>query len=187
MAKRVYTLAKEIGVNSKAIVAKCQDEGLADTVKNHMSTLSAGLEATIREWFSEAHEAGTAVELAEKVDVAAAKRRAQKKRKKRKSKEEPSPPAEDQTTAVLETPVDQAQPQQSAEQPVVAAEQEPDTAEEAAEPSEDTAPVEPPLPKITPSPKHIPEPAKLQGPTVVRVEAPERVSPIRPSRGPRPG
>ena len=86
MAKRVYTLAKEIGVNSKAIVAKCQNEGLADTVKNHMSTLSAGLEATIREWFSEAHEAGTAVEVGEKVDVAAAKLRAQKKRKKRKKK-----------------------------------------------------------------------------------------------------
>ena len=194
MAKRVYTLAKEIGVNSKAIVAKCQDEGLADTVKNHMSTLSAGLEATIREWFSEAHEAGTAVELAEKVDVAAAKRRAQKKRKKRKSKDEQSPSAEDQTTAVLETPTDQEEPQQPAEQPaVVVEEQEPAAAEEVSaetqvEPPEAPAQIEPPpLPKITPSPKHIPEPAKLQGPTVVRVEAPERVSPIRPSRGPRPG
>ncbi|NIA07224.1 MAG: translation initiation factor IF-2 [Actinobacteria bacterium] len=194
MAKRVYTLAKEIGVNSKAIVAKCQAEGLADTVKNHMSTLSAGLEATIREWFSEAHEAGTAVELGEKVDVAAAKRRAQKKRKKRKSKDEQVPPAEAQMAAVLETPVEQAQPQQPSEQPVVTAQQESATAEEAltepqVKPPEDTVQTEPPpLPKITPSPKHIPEPAKLQGPTVVRVEEPERVSPIRPSsRGPRPG
>jgi len=193
LAKRVYTLAKEIGVNSKAIVTKCQDEGLADTVKNHMSTLSAGLEATIREWFSEAHEAGTAVEMGEKVDVAAAKRRAQKKRKKRKSKEEQSPPAEAQTTELLETPAEQAQPQQPPEQALVQGRQESATAEEApaapqAESPEAPARIEPlPLPKITPSPKHVPEPAKLQGPTVVRVEAPERVRPVRPaSRSPRP-
>jgi translation initiation factor IF-2 len=144
-----------------------------------MSTLSAGLEATIREWFSEAHEAGTAVEMGEKVDVAAAKRRAQKKRKKRKSKDEQGPPAE-------------VQPQQPPEQAVVQGQQESATAEEApaapqVESPEALAKIEPPpLPKITPSPKHVPEPAKLQGPTVVRVEAPERVRPVRPaSRGPR--
>ncbi|UCC23705.1 MAG: translation initiation factor IF-2 N-terminal domain-containing protein, partial [Planctomycetota bacterium] len=48
---RVYILAKELGVKSSAIVQKCQDEGL--DVKNHMSSISAGLSATIREWFSE--------------------------------------------------------------------------------------------------------------------------------------
>ena len=95
MAKRIYTLAKELGVDSKVIVAKCQAEGLSDTVKNHMSTLSAGLEATIREWFSEAESAHTAVEETDKVDVAAAKRKASKKRKKRKTKkvEEKAAPA----------------------------------------------------------------------------------------------
>ena len=48
---RVYILAKELGVKSSAIVKKCQSEGLE--VKNHMSVISTGLAATIREWFSE--------------------------------------------------------------------------------------------------------------------------------------
>jgi len=49
-ATRVYILAKELGVKSKAIVEKCQAEEL--DIKNHMSTISAGLAATIREWFN---------------------------------------------------------------------------------------------------------------------------------------
>ena len=124
MARRVYTLAKEIEVNSKAIVAKCQAEGLADTVKNHMSTLSAGLEATIREWFSEVSDSGTAVEVGKKVDVAAAKRKAQKKRKKRKTKAE-----EDQAlapaVAVIESPAAPISPVESPEQEQALAKAEP--------------------------------------------------------------
>jgi len=49
---RVYILAKELGVKSTAIVDKCKAEGLTQ-VENHMATISAGLAATIREWFSE--------------------------------------------------------------------------------------------------------------------------------------
>ena len=66
-ATRVYILAKELGVKSAAIVKKCQDEEL-DVVKNHMSSISAGLAATIREWFSEG-EHSTTIETAEKVDL----------------------------------------------------------------------------------------------------------------------
>ncbi|MEO0715618.1 MAG: translation initiation factor IF-2, partial [Planctomycetota bacterium] len=73
LAKRVFEVGKELGVSSKAIVAKCRDEGIPETViKNHMSTVSAGLEATVREWFSggdEAAESHTAVEQAKKVDL----------------------------------------------------------------------------------------------------------------------
>ncbi|MEM9065687.1 MAG: translation initiation factor IF-2 [Planctomycetota bacterium] len=73
MAKRVFEIAKELGIASKAIVTKCHAEGVPqDIVKNHMSSVSAGLEATIRDWFSGASEdtgGGTAVETAEKVDV----------------------------------------------------------------------------------------------------------------------
>ncbi|MHC4114102.1 MAG: translation initiation factor IF-2 N-terminal domain-containing protein [Planctomycetota bacterium] len=65
-ATRVYLLAKELGVKSTAIVKKCQDEGL--DVKNHMGAISAGLAATIREWFSDG-EHTTTVEIAEKVDL----------------------------------------------------------------------------------------------------------------------
>ncbi|MGD1916065.1 MAG: translation initiation factor IF-2 [Phycisphaerales bacterium] len=86
MAKRVFEIAKELGVASKAIVQKCRDEGIPETViKNHMSTVSVGLEATVREWFSEASEAGapsaTAVETAKPVNLekARAKPRARKK------------------------------------------------------------------------------------------------------------
>ena len=53
MAKRVFEIAKELGIKSKAIVDKCRAEGIPESViKNHMSTASAGLEATFREWFS---------------------------------------------------------------------------------------------------------------------------------------
>ena len=42
---RVHILAKELNVPSKTIIEKCNAEGI-DTVKNHMSTLSAGMHAT---------------------------------------------------------------------------------------------------------------------------------------------
>jgi translation initiation factor IF-2 len=81
-AKRVFEIAKELGVASKAIVAKCQAEGL-DEITNHMSTVKLGLEMTIREWFSEAEEdSGTAVETAEKVDLAKARKARRRRAKK---------------------------------------------------------------------------------------------------------
>ncbi|MFO0861951.1 MAG: translation initiation factor IF-2 [Phycisphaerales bacterium] len=87
--KRVFEIAKEIGVDSKAIVAKCHAEGIDETViKNYQSAVSAGLEATIREWFSD-HAAGasTAVETAQKVDITTAKKTSPKKRKKSEGEE----------------------------------------------------------------------------------------------------
>ncbi|MCB9845435.1 MAG: translation initiation factor IF-2 [Phycisphaeraceae bacterium] len=72
MARRVFEIAKELGIQSKAIVAKCHEEGIPeDIIKNHMSTVSVGLEATIKEWFSDSADVsgGTAVETAAKVDV----------------------------------------------------------------------------------------------------------------------
>jgi translation initiation factor IF-2 len=77
-------LAKELGVKSKAVVEKCQAEGL--DVKNHMSTISAGLAATIREWFSEG-EHTTTVEKSQRVDL---NRVRVKKPKKKKSAMKPS-------------------------------------------------------------------------------------------------
>ncbi len=86
---RVYILAKELGVKSSAIVQKCQDEGLE--IKNHMSVISAGLAATIREWFSE-DENITTIETAEKVDLK--KVRVKKpKAKKAAAKAAPEAPA----------------------------------------------------------------------------------------------
>lgn len=70
---RVFEIAKELGVKSKSVVEKCHAEGIpATVVKNHMSTVSLGLEQTIREWFaseSGAEASGTAVEQSDKVDL----------------------------------------------------------------------------------------------------------------------
>ena len=54
--KRISDIAKELGVPNKAVVEKCWAEGVPKDgprgVKGHMSTVSAGLEASIREWFA---------------------------------------------------------------------------------------------------------------------------------------
>ncbi len=140
-ATRVYILAKELGVKSSAIVKKCQDEEL-DVVKNHMSSISAGLAATIREWFSEG-EHTTTVETAEKVDL-------KKVRIKRKIKRKA--PAEKKKAQAEKTEIS-AELQEPAH-----------LVEEPKEP-EPIIPAGPMLEK--------PEPAQLNGPQVVRVEAPE--------------
>ena len=76
---RVHILAKELNVPSKVIVEKCKAEGI-DSVKNHMSTLSAGLHATILEWFSEGRH-DTSVETAQRVDLEKVRIRKKRKRK----------------------------------------------------------------------------------------------------------
>ena len=78
---RVHHVAKKIGVGSKDIIEKCTSEGIPD-ITGHMSTISAGLEATIIEWFSEDGSSSTAVETTEKVNITKAKSRAKKKTKK---------------------------------------------------------------------------------------------------------
>ena len=95
---RVYILAQELGVKSSAIIKKCQDEGL-DHVKNHMAVLSAGLAATIREWFTEGENV-TTVETAEKVDLERA--RVKPKRKKVETSPEEQPPAESEAGTTVE-------------------------------------------------------------------------------------
>ena len=104
MAKqlRVHNLAKELGVKSKAIVEKCEAEGVPG-ITNHMSVVKLGLAETIRQWFADAAEGGdaeaeaeaeshdhgeeshggtaTAVETAEKVDAARVRAKARKRAK----------------------------------------------------------------------------------------------------------
>ena len=83
---RVHHIANKIGVGSKDIIAKCTSEGIPD-ITGHMSAVSAGLEATIVEWFSEeVTKSSSAVETAEKVNVIKAKARAKKKTKKTTAK-----------------------------------------------------------------------------------------------------
>lgn len=99
MALRIFEIAKELGVDSKAIVAKCHAEGIPEaTVKNHMSTVSVGLAASIRDWFASGAEGvHTAVETAEKVDVEKVKKTTTRKKTAKKDGED-----EGAATAVAE-------------------------------------------------------------------------------------
>jgi translation initiation factor IF-2 len=176
-------LARELGVKSTAILKKCQDEGL--DIDNHMATISAGLAATIREWFSEG-EHTTTLETAEKVDLE--KARVRKARGKKPALEAPVAPLPEEQAPVIPAIEPQAilaaEPVQAA--PPTAA---PPAAQIPARPvqkaAEISAPAEQPKvqkPEPKPEPKPItpagpmlkkPAPAKLTGPKVVRIEAPE--------------
>ena len=184
---RVYILAKELGVKSSAIVKKCQDEDL--DVKNHMSAISAGLAATIREWFSEGDNI-TTVETADKVDLK--KVRVRKKRKKAKRKQ-PTKKAKGRKAEQVEPSAEQAEAaaETSTATEAEQAEQEPTTTKvpkrgkvrlgsavttEEPQPREEQITEEPkePEPVLPAGPiLEKPEPAQLSGPQVVRVEAPE--------------
>jgi translation initiation factor IF-2 len=194
-ATRVYILAKELGVKSSAIVKKCQDEGL--DIKNHMSVISVGLAATIREWFSEGDNV-TTIETSDKVDLKKVRIKKKKKTKKKPAEKEKTAEkgkeAKPAARRTKETAVAEAgQSEQPATtddvdvQSVTAA-----ITEEPPLPAEKTTEMPKPEPEPEPEPElepepivpagpilEKPEPARLSGPRVVRVEAPE---PIRRSR-----
>ncbi len=199
---RVYILARELGVKSAAIVKKCQDEGL--DVRNHMATISAGLAATIREWFSEGENV-TTVETAEKVvlDEVRVKR---KPRHRGVLQAQAEPATAEGEVSVLEAEAPTVEPvvqeETPEEQPVVlepqgqaveVVEQAPaptvtPVEEPPARKEEEIRPPEKPREPIVVVPAgpmlDKPRPAKLSGPKVVRVEAPE--PPDRPRSRPKP-
>ncbi len=192
---RVYILAKELGVKSAAIVKKCQDEGL--DVRNHMATISAGLAATIREWFSEGENV-TTVETAEKVNL----EKVRVKRPKRRTPTTDELAAEaaesvaaeslDVAVAAEEEPVEAvAEPDVGAtvvEPPIVEPEPAPaPVSEPEPEPQAEPEPAPEPEPIMPAGPMlERPAPAKLTGPQLVRIEAPEPVFEPR-ARRRRPG
>ncbi|HEX41570.1 MAG TPA: translation initiation factor IF-2 [Phycisphaerales bacterium] len=198
---RVYILAKELGVKSAAIVKKCQDEGL--DIRNHMATISVGLAATIREWFSEGENV-TTVETAEKVNlekvrVKRPKRKVAKAEETDLAGETPTEPEGQAAATALEEAEEAILPDEDAaaiiETPRVApAVAEPPTVEPEAVPA--AAPEPQPEPEPEPEPAPImpagpmlekPAPAALTGPQLVRIEAPEPVYEPRHRRRPRPG
>ena len=190
---RVYILAEELGVQSAAIVKKCQDEGL--DVKNHMTAISVGLAATIREWFTEGENL-TTVETAEKVNLE--KVRVKRKPKAEKPLAEPeepkaavAEPAPAVAEAILQPPVVQVVEQQAplaeVAQPVAEAPQAPAVQPEHIEEKIKPAPDKPKPEPIRPAGPMLekPSPARLAGPQVVRVEAPEPLTQPRPRRRPK--
>jgi translation initiation factor IF-2 len=200
---KVYLLAKELGVKSQAIVEKCKAEGL--DVKTHMSPLTAGQAATIREWFSEG-EHTTAVETAAPVDLK--KVRVPSRKKVVPKEETPAAPeiAAQPEQTVEEAPAETIEPQTQEtevvpeetaattaqvpveETPAAAAPVPPAETMEPPKPEVQETPVAPPPPPSPPEPilpagpkLEKPRPAQLTGPTVIRVEKPD----IEPRRGPK--
>ncbi|MDY6913389.1 MAG: translation initiation factor IF-2 [Planctomycetota bacterium] len=186
MATRVFELARKLGVGSKDVLTKCRAEGL--DIKNHMTTLSAGLEATISEWFSES-ASGTAIETTEHVDLDKVRAKAEKRRR-RKPKKPKTQPAEEVADVEKTEPAAEEAEAAEAETPVAevgAAEAEqPAATEVEAEPAE--APPEKPKPAVVgpAGPQVVPAPAKMQGPRVVRVERPDKLAPPPRRRTPPP-
>ena len=257
--QKVFQIARELGVDSKAIIAKCKAEDVPQ-IDSHLSVVSAGLAATIREWFS-ATSPTTAVERSAHVDVEKAKKkraprsRAASKtgRSRRKAAAEDGTASEDGGVAVEEAPASEdsttpsevttedrvAEPEiadlHATATPPAAPEEKPHVhaksrqhkekdkdkagtgaaTEELAHPAVESpvaaptpavpvVPVKPvkPAVKVVPrgvpnvvaklivtpvGPRNIPTPAQLQGPKVVRVEAPETVTPPRTRARPAPG
>jgi translation initiation factor IF-2 len=101
VAKRIFQLAKELQVKSTAVVEKCHAEGI--DIKNHMSTLSAGLEATIREWFTSGDNA-TTIETTARVDLEKVKSKKPRSRKKKVEVEDEPESITAVGVAVIEAP-----------------------------------------------------------------------------------
>ena len=201
MAKRVFELAKDLDVTSKAILDKCRAEGIE--LKNHMAVLSAGLVATIAEWFSESASA-TAVETSEHIDLTAAREEAKAERERRRHTA--SEVSAEGGVAVEETPeagksAAPAEPATApAEAPVeveVVAEQPAEAAPAAAAPEAVTAPVVPEAPApahevkaaaAAPAAEEAPEahPAPSKPTSVPPHGASRKRNPNRRPRSPRP-
>ena len=185
--KRVHQIAKELGVTSKDVVKKCELEGIT-AVTNHMSTLSAGLAATIRDWFNEAGEgdSGTSVQTAAPVDVTKARAKAKKRVRKKpatkkveskdtESTEDAAPPAE---------PVADAPVAPSVETPTAAddAVPTPETKDDGGDAPE--TPTAPEPVEEAPRGRKLEQPVKtkLAGPKVIRVETPDVIPKPRANR-----
>ena len=193
MARRVFEIAKELGIKSKAIVEKCHAEGIPqDAVKNHMSTVSAGLEATIREWFAGGDAVDsphTAVETSEKVDIESVRetkpRRAKAKKAEDTMSDDPSdesesrtatavvePPAGLQTRAPAPAPSDEPEPEPEADHPAPAPPPPPAPETRVAAASERDEPAEPEVTRASVSPTLPPKPAPMNVPTRPKVITP---------------
>ncbi len=152
---RVHNLAKELGIDSKEIIAKCQAEGI-DDIKTHMSVVKLGLAESIREWFSAGADV-TSVEAAAPVDLGKVK-----KRRSRKGKDEEDHADENGGVAVAEAPVAEVpiEHEAVAERPIA-----PPVVEEPAE--IETSPAE----EIAPAPAEVITPV-VEAKPVVEVPAP---------------
>lgn len=218
---KVFEIARELGVESKDIIAKCKAEGIPK-IDSYRSPVSVGLAATIREWFS-ASAATTAVETTAHIDVEKVKRKRPTKSKNAKSTTTEEPPEAAEAAPQAEPAGRDRSPTQTPEEPEIkpsddgdapapartvqtvaaAAAVAPAPVKPVAPPHE--VPVKPVKPAVMPvsprgvpnvvhrpevapvGPRNVPAPAQLQGPKVVRVEAPEAIAAPRARPRPSPG
>jgi translation initiation factor IF-2 len=185
----VFELAKELGVTSKAVLDKCRAEEI--DLKNHMAVLSAGLEATIREWFTEG-AVSNAVETTQHVDLEKEHVKAKRQRRRRGGEEEvpeQAPPAEG---AAVET----ASPESPAEETVEAPPAPAEVAEAPAPEAPPAAPVAPAAPApaapvaqaapaVVEQPPAVAEPA-APAPALPPTQAPPAQAPQAPATASQP-
>jgi translation initiation factor IF-2 len=152
---RVNQLAKELGIPSKSILERIKSEGLGEQAPNHMSLISLGLAASVREWFANgAGGVATAVETATEEAVELAPPRQKTARTTKKKTSDTSSSDEESDTATIEPP----------------------PAEEVAPPAPPE--VQPPPPEPAPLIEEVPPPAPPK-PAVV-IAAPPTVAPVAP-------
>jgi translation initiation factor IF-2 len=169
-AKRIFELAKELGIESKVIIAKCVEEGVSpDKVKNHMATVSPGLVESIREWFPAA--GGGSVAVAESAPKAKAPKAAPA---------EPTPPPPDEhakaTPVVVKAGATVVAKPATPEAP-------PPARTSAPLPTSVNIPAEPPRP-VAPTVEKAPDKPQAPAPTVIRpaASAPVVEKPVEPAR-----
>jgi translation initiation factor IF-2 len=210
---RVHNLAKELSVKSQTIIEKCRAEGIE--IKNHMHVVSAGLEATIREWFTPGLHA-SAIEDSKPIDIKAVTVKPKRSTKKTESSERdsdsqsgvavmepptdeaapPPPPAEAKPAArapkeepAPEPPavvIQEAPPQEDVAPPSPPSEPEaPATPAELAPAAKQAAPKAPEVPNVA-GPQNVPQPAKLSGPKLIRIDKADEVHRPRPTYRPPP-
>ena len=164
---RVHQLGKELGVDSKTIVAKCEAEGVPG-ITNHMSVVKLGLAATVREWFS--GDSATSVETADKVDLEKVKKPRKRAAAKPKAAAKAKPkPAEEDVAA--EVPV--VTPAEPKKRP---------TRKKAAVVEPVVSPVAPVVPEAPPT-EEVPAPPVVETPAVADPVKPVKEVPevIRPA------
>ncbi len=116
MAKgiRVNQLAKELGVESKAILSRLKDEGLADAAPNHMSVISLGLAESVREWFPSSGGVATAIDPGEGEGTETATRAEKPKAPRARKKKDEAGPAKDAASGEAPAPAGIPAPQKAA-------------------------------------------------------------------------
>jgi translation initiation factor IF-2 len=189
---RVNQLAKELNVESKSILSKLRDEGLADKAPNHMSVLPLGLAESVREWFAlgvGGGGGGTAVETGARVEVAVKAKPTRKLHRKKVEGEISAPPEAEPSEESEQKAQDTAptQPNVAPLAPPVIATAPPVAPEAAPAVIEATKREEPPAPPTLPTPvmREVPEIQPVPAPPAampVAAESPKPavVSPAQP-------